>query len=67
VDVERFCRGNVQNFARFFAGALIKRSSIHICRSGITQSSRLRAWLVGAAHDEAKPYLKQFCAIIFAS
>jgi glycosyltransferase involved in cell wall biosynthesis len=63
VDVERFRPGTrPAKFRVIFSGALIKRKGIHDL---LEAWDRLRLpdaelWLVGAVHDEAKPFLQKF-------
>jgi glycosyltransferase involved in cell wall biosynthesis len=63
VDVERFKLGQrPAKFRAVFAGALIKRKGIqHLLEAWhYLNLPDAELWLVGAVHDEAKPYLKQF-------
>jgi glycosyltransferase involved in cell wall biosynthesis len=63
VDVERFTPGKrPAKFRAVFAGALIKRKGIqHLLEAWHSLNLQdAELWLVGAVHDEAKPYLKQF-------
>jgi glycosyltransferase involved in cell wall biosynthesis len=63
VDVERFKPGErPAKFRAIFSGALIKRKGIqHVLKAWHRLNLRdAELWLVGAVHDEAKPYLKKF-------
>ncbi|HEY6207278.1 MAG TPA: glycosyltransferase family 4 protein, partial [Chthoniobacterales bacterium] len=63
VDVERFKPGKrPAKFRAIFSGALIKRKGIqHVLKAWHRLNLRdAELWLVGAVHDEAKPYLKKF-------
>ena len=63
VDVERFKPGQrPPKFRAVFSGALIKRKGIqHVLKAWHRLNLRdAELWLVGAVHDEAKPYLKKF-------
>jgi glycosyltransferase involved in cell wall biosynthesis len=63
VDVERFKPGQrPPKFRAVFSGALIKRKGIqHVLKAWHRLNlSNAELWLVGAVHDEAKPYLKKF-------
>jgi glycosyltransferase involved in cell wall biosynthesis len=63
VDVERFKPGDrPAKFRAVFAGALIKRKGIqHVLEAWHRLNlPDAELWLVGYAHDEAKPFLKQF-------
>jgi glycosyltransferase involved in cell wall biosynthesis len=63
VDVERFKPGQrPAKFRAIFSGALIKRKGIqHVLKAWHRLNLRdAELWLVGAVHDEAKPYLKKF-------
>jgi glycosyltransferase involved in cell wall biosynthesis len=63
VDVERFKPGQrPPKFRAVFSGALIKRKGIqHVLKAWHRLNlSDAELWLVGAVHDEAKPYLKKF-------
>jgi glycosyltransferase involved in cell wall biosynthesis len=63
VDVERFKPGQrPSKFRAVFSGALIKRKGIqHVLKAWHRLNlSNAELWLVGAVHDEAKPYLKKF-------
>ena len=64
VDVERFRPGTrPEKFRAVFAGALIKRKGIqHVLEAWHRLNlSNAELWLVGFVHDEAKPFLKEFC------
>ena len=63
VDVERFKPGQrPAQFRAIFSGALIKRKGIqHVLKAWHRLNLRdAELWLVGAVHEEAKPYLKKF-------
>ncbi|MFN2541390.1 MAG: glycosyltransferase family 4 protein [Chthoniobacterales bacterium] len=63
VDVERFKPGQrPPKFRAVFSGALIKRKGIqHVLKAWHRLNLRdAELWLVGAVHDEAKPFLKKF-------
>lgn len=63
VDVERFKPGErPAKFRAIFSGALIKRKGIqHVLKAWYRLNLRdAELWLVGAVHDEARPFLKKF-------
>ena len=63
VDVDRFKPGTrPARFRAIFSGALIKRKGIQHVLEAWTRLKLPDAelWLVGAVHEEAKPFLKQF-------
>jgi len=63
VDVERFKPGErPAKFRAIFSGALIKRKGIHHLLEAWHRLNLPDAelWLVGAVHDEAKPFLRKF-------
>jgi glycosyltransferase involved in cell wall biosynthesis len=64
VDVDRFKPGRRPvKFRAIFSGALIKRKGIHHLLEAWDRLKLPEAelWLVGAVHEEAKPFLRQFC------
>lgn len=63
VDVERFTPGQrPPHFRAVFSGALIERKGVHHLLEAWDRLDLKDAelWLVGAIHDEMKPYLKTF-------
>jgi glycosyltransferase involved in cell wall biosynthesis len=63
VDVERFKPGkHPAKFRAIFAGALIQRKGVHHLLEAWDRLKLPDAelWLVGAVHEEAKPFLRQF-------
>ena len=62
-DVQRFKPGQrPAKFRAIFSGALIKRKGVHHLLEAWHRLNLPGAelWLVGSAHDEVKPFLKQF-------
>ena len=62
VDVERFTPGTrPAHFRAVFSGALIERKGVHHLLMAWRKLSLKNAelWLVGAVHDEMKPYLEE--------
>lgn len=63
VDVERFKPGaRPAKFRAIFSGALIKRKGIHLILEAWHRLALKDAelWLVGAVHEEAKPFIENF-------
>ena len=63
VDVERFTPGTrPSTFRAIFSGALIERKGIHHLLEAWHRLNLKDAelWLVGAVHEEARPFLKRF-------
>lgn len=63
VDVERFTPGvRPAHFRVVFSGALIERKGVHHLLEAWHRLDLKEAelWLVGAVHDEMKPYLEKF-------
>ncbi len=63
VDAERFKPGKrPAKFRAIFSGALIKRKGIHHLLEAWHRLNLPNAelWLVGAVHDEARPFLREF-------
>ena len=63
VDVERFKPGKrPAKFRAIFSGALIQRKGVHHLLEAWNRLklSDAELWLVGAVHEEAKPFLRQF-------
>jgi glycosyltransferase involved in cell wall biosynthesis len=63
VDVERFRPGTrPSHFRALFSGALIERKGIHHLLEAWHRLDLKEAelWLVGAVHQETRPYLKKF-------
>jgi glycosyltransferase involved in cell wall biosynthesis len=63
VDVDRFRPGTrPATFRVIFSGALIKRKGIHLLLEAWHRLALKDAelWLVGTAHEEARPFLREF-------
>jgi glycosyltransferase involved in cell wall biosynthesis len=63
VDVDRFKPGGrPATFRAIFSGALIERKGVHHLLEAWHRLNLKNAelWLIGAVHDEARPYLKKF-------
>ena len=63
VDVDRFTPGTrPAHFRAVFSGALIERKGVHHLLEAWARLDLPEAelWLVGAVHDEMKPYLEKF-------
>ena len=63
VDVERFKPGKrPAKFRAIFSGALIQRKGVHHLLEAWDRLklSDAELWLVGAVHEEAKPFLRKF-------